>query len=137
MMSFAGNSQINVMCRAEVDGLPNSNMQRTYQIVVVQSKLLGLLLPAEDLTVFVFFLIFIQTLCTWIFENYLTDFYLFPQMICLFRYRFTTAFIKFQDLFVQRWSQKLFSTMLPTITMQAFSDSVDPKVLKLRLSDKY
>lgn len=135
------------MCRAEVDGLPNSNMQRTYQIVVVQSKLLGLLLPAEDLTVFVFFLIFIQTLCTWIFENYLTDFYLFPQMIWLvgsfkfscrlFRYRFTTAFIKFQDLFVQRWSQKLFSTMLPTITMQAFSDSVDPKVLKLRLSDKY
>lgn len=60
MMSFAGNSQINVMCRAEVDGLPNSNMQRTiYQIVVVQSKLLDLLLPAEDLTVFVFFLIFI------------------------------------------------------------------------------
>lgn len=38
MMSFAGNSQINVMCRAEVDGLPNSNMQRTYQIVVIQSK---------------------------------------------------------------------------------------------------
>lgn len=64
MMSFAGNSQINAMCRAEVDGLPNSNMQRTYQIVVVQSKLLGLLLPAKDLTVFVFFLIFIQILCT-------------------------------------------------------------------------
>lgn len=64
MMSFAGNSQINVMYRTEVDVLPNSNMQRTYQIVVVQSKLLGLLLPAEDLTVFLYFLIFIQILCT-------------------------------------------------------------------------
>lgn len=33
---FRGNSQVNVMCSAEVDGLPNSKMERTYQVVVRQ-----------------------------------------------------------------------------------------------------
>lgn len=33
---FRGNNQVNVMCSAEVDGLPNSKMERTYQVVVRQ-----------------------------------------------------------------------------------------------------
>lgn len=33
---FRGNSQVNVMCSAEVEGLPNSKMERTYQVVVRQ-----------------------------------------------------------------------------------------------------
>lgn len=33
---FRGNSKVNVMCSADVEGLPNSKMQRTYQIIVRQ-----------------------------------------------------------------------------------------------------
>ncbi|XP_065930170.1 uncharacterized protein [Magallana gigas] len=33
------NSKVNVMCSAEVDGLPNSEMQRTYQVLVRQEDL--------------------------------------------------------------------------------------------------
>eukprot|EP00105_Crassostrea_gigas_P029612 XP_011451603.1 PREDICTED: uncharacterized protein LOC105345224 isoform X1 [Crassostrea gigas] len=36
---FRSNSKVNVMCCAEVDGLPNSEMQRTYQVLVRQGDL--------------------------------------------------------------------------------------------------
>lgn len=38
ILTFSGNSQVNVMCSAEVDGLPESKKERTYQVVVRQSK---------------------------------------------------------------------------------------------------
>nr|XP_034309372.1 uncharacterized protein LOC105345224 isoform X1 [Crassostrea gigas] len=36
---FRSNSKVNVMCSAEVDGVPNSEMQRTYQVLVRQGDL--------------------------------------------------------------------------------------------------
>lgn len=38
MPIIADNSQVNVTCSAVVEGQPDSKMQRTYQIVVRQSK---------------------------------------------------------------------------------------------------
>ena len=38
ILAFTGNMQTNVMCSSEVPGLPNSKMERTYQIVVIKRK---------------------------------------------------------------------------------------------------
>ena len=38
IFAFAGNMQTNVMCSSEVPGLPNSKMERTYQVVVMKRK---------------------------------------------------------------------------------------------------